>query len=79
MNILMIKKICFNNRILWWNLSNLLYEKNSERFNVKEIYSIMSQLNNAFKKMRQNKIVHRDLKLEKILIKYEDNNNNYII
>ena len=38
----------------------------------------MKQLNNGFKIMRENKIIHKDLKLENILIKYEDNN-NYII
>ena len=29
--------------------------------------------------MKENKIIHRDLKLENILIKYEDNNNKYKI
>ena len=29
--------------------------------------------------MRENKIIHKDLKLENILIKYEDNNNYIII
>jgi len=32
----------------------------------------MNQLNNTFKIMRENKIIHRDLKLENILIKYND-------
>ena len=37
----------------------------------------MKQLNNTFKIMKENKIIHRDLKLENILIKY--NNNKYIM
>ena len=60
------------------NLSQLLLRKNKEGFNDKEIYEIMNQLNNAFKIMKENKIIHRDLKLENILIKYKENN-KYII
>ena len=41
--------------------------------NSKEIYNILSQLNNTFKIMRDYNIVHRDLKPENILIKYGDN------
>ena len=60
------------------NLSQLLLEKKEEGFNEEEIYEIMKQLNNGFKIMVENKIIHKDLKLENILIKYEDNN-KYII
>ena len=49
------------------NLSQLLIRKSEEGFNVKEIYEIMRQLNNGFKIMKENKIIHRDLKLENIL------------
>ena len=45
------------------NLLQLLLTKNKGGFNVKEIYEIMNQLNNAFKIMKENKIIHRDLKL----------------
>ena len=34
----------------------------------------MYQLNKTFKIMKENKIVHRDIKLDNILIKYDKNN-----
>ena len=46
--------------------------KRPEGFNTDEVRYIISQLNNAFKKMVQNNIIHRDLKLGNILIKYTD-------
>ena len=46
--------------------------KRPEGFKVEEVRYIMSQLNNAFKKMVENNIIHRDLKLQNILIKYID-------
>ena len=52
------------------NLKNLLKER--KKFNLEEIRKIMLQLNNTFKVMVENNIVHRDLKLENILIKYID-------
>ena len=55
------------------NLSTIL-RKRKEGFNIKEIYEIMYQLNKTFKIMRKNNIVHRDIKLDNILIKYEKNN-----
>ena len=54
------------------DLSKLLLEKKKDKFNKEEILDIMSQLNNTFKIMKENNILHRDLKLENILIK----NNN---
>ena len=59
------------------NLSEVLKQrvKNEKKgFNIEEIYEIMNQLNNTFKIMKENNIIHRDLKLENILIKYNDNN-----
>ena len=53
------------------NLQNILNKKN-EGFNKDEIYKILTQLNNTFKIMSKNYIIHRDIKLENILIKYED-------
>ena len=65
------------------NLSNLLYkrmQKTYEMFNSEEIYEIMMQLNNTFKIMKENCIIHRNLKLEDILIKYKDEEHKkYII
>ena len=47
-------------------------QKRPKGFNVEEIRYIFSQLNNAFKKMFENNIIHRDLKLGNILVKYTD-------
>ena len=58
------------------NLSQLLLEKNEEGFNEDEIYEIMTQLNNALKIMKNNNIIHRDLKLENILVKFIDELNS---
>ena len=52
---------------------NLLhYFSERETFNCSEILDILTQLNNTFKVMVEKKIVHRDLKLENILIKKSD-------
>ena len=67
---------------MWSNLSQLLKERVKERrkgFNIEEIYDIMKQLNNTFKIMKENNIIHRDLKLENILIKYNKSINYKII
>ena len=57
------------------NLAKFLKEKikkDKKGFDSDEILEILYQLNFAFKVMMENKIIHRDLKLENILIKYED-------
>ena len=54
------------------------YLKNNRGFSFEEILIIMKQLNNAFKVMRDNKITHRDLKLENILLKKDPNKNTLI-
>ena len=41
-------------------------------FNDKEIYELLTQLNNTFKIMHENRIYHRDLSLNNILIKNEN-------
>ena len=53
------------------NLLKILKD-NGKGFNPDEIYNIMSQLNNTFKIMKENNIVHRDIKLENVLIKYKN-------
>ena len=53
------------------NLTNQLAEKKSS-YNIHEIYEILSQLNNTFRIMAKNKLSHRDIKLENILIKNEN-------
>ena len=55
------------------NLQNILNKRNSG-FNKNEVLDIIKQLNNTFKIMSENRIIHRDLKLENILIKYDDKN-----
>ncbi len=55
------------------NLVELMKNKGKDKgLNIDEISNILFQLNNSFKIMNENKIVHRDLKLENILIKYEN-------
>ena len=53
------------------DLAEVLYRR-TEGFKAEEIKIIMSQLNNVFIKLRENHIIHRDLKLKNIFIKYTD-------
>jgi len=63
------------------NLFELLSNKeNGQGFKKYEIYNILNQLNNILRIMVENKIVHRNLKLQNILIKYKDKaKKNYIV
>ena len=57
------------------------YMKNiNKSLNVEEIREIFIGLNIVFKEMYKQKIIHRDLKLKNLLIKYKDNNKlNFIV
>ena len=63
--IAIVMELCDN------NLFNYCSNRNGP-LNIEEIREILTQLNNTFKIMNQNRIVHRDIKLENILINYED-------
>ena len=60
------------------SLSHILKEKKKkkEKFSVNEILEILLQLNNTFKILVKNKIAHRDLKLENILLKKNEKGQN---
>ena len=61
------------------NLQNILNKKNTG-FKNDEFIDIIKKLNNTFKIMSVNKIIHRNLKLENILVKYTDKNKSkYIV
>jgi len=48
----------------------------NDKFNFNEILEILKQLNNTFKILVKNKVIHRDLKLENILLKKNENGQN---
>jgi len=63
---------------LWdCNLADILNQKKKkkEKFNFNEILEILMQLNNTFKILVKNKVIHRILKLENILLKRENGQN----
>ena len=47
--------------------------KTKSGFNELEVQAIMNQFNNIFKKMQKGRVIHRDLKLKNIMIKYDKN------
>ena len=61
------------------NLNSLLKGKETG-FSVEEISNIILQLNRTFKIMNKFNIIHRDLKLENILVKYlNEEKTKYIV
>ena len=54
------------------NLYNLSRKKEKSAFTSEEILNILNQLNNTFRIMVNSHICHRDLKLDNILVKYEN-------
>ena len=54
----------------------LMIANNRQNFNFEVIKDILNQLNNSFRIMHKNKIAHRDLKPQNILVKYEKTNKN---
>ena len=60
---IIIMELCDNN--LFYELCNT-----KSGFNVEQVKDILLQLNNVFKKMHENHISHRDIKVYNILVKY---------
>ncbi len=58
------------------SLSNIIKKNKKENkgFNLKEINVLLNQLNNTFKIMKKNNIIHRNLNPDNILVKYGKNN-----
>jgi len=52
------------------NLLNYFLKEKKSKLNLEEIHEIISQLNNSFKIMVENKILHRAIKPQNILMKY---------
>ena len=49
-----------------------LFSKKKYPFSSKKISEVLTPLNNIFKIMAKNRIVHKDLNLDNILVKYEN-------
>ena len=60
------------------NLDVILFQR-ERGFTSHEIYDILTELNNAFKYMNENKIIHRDIKLKNIMVKYYDSSHEQFI
>ena len=57
------------------NLKDYIIKNN---YDLEFIQKVFKGLNNAIKFLNQNKIIHRDIKLENILLKYKDKEGNLI-
>ena len=60
------------------SLGRIFNEKKikNKNFTINEILEILNQLNNTFKIMDENNLAHRDLKLDNILLKKNEKNQN---
>lgn len=56
-----------------------MYASNPNLFSLEKIHQILAQLNNTFRIMAKYKIIHGDIKLDNILVKYTNSNNDYIL
>ena len=65
-NLNIVMELCDTDLLVYLN-------KRMEPFSTDEVREIFQQLNNVFKIMNKNNIIHRDLKLGNILIKYAEN------
>ena len=61
------------------NLLNYFLKEKNSKLNLEEIHEIISQLNNSFKIMVENKILHRAIKPQNILLKYLNKERNKFI
>ena len=48
-------------------------------FSLEQVYNILTQLNNTFRIMAKHNIIHGDLKLDNILVKYKNSDKNSFI
>ena len=77
-NFVIIMELCDTN-LEKWLLEKYTENKEKRGFNDKEIYEILIQLNKILKIMNKNNIVHRDMKLDNILVKFEKEHKGFII
>ena len=61
-----------------YNLQNYINFKRNAPLSIKEIKTVLTQLNNTFKIMYKEKLIHRDLKPNNILISLNNLDNNSI-
>ena len=61
------------------NLLHYIREVKKSQLNFEEIHEIISQLNNSFKIMVKNKILHKALRLENILMKYDKEKSKFLV
>ena len=61
------------------NLEEYMNNRNNASLNLELIKEIFNGLNKVFKTMQKEKIIHRDLKLKNLLVKYIDNKKDKFI